>query len=345
MSQLLLRRPPSISDTQRLAVRDFLRAFPSDTYRIQTVKRTAAARTKNVPAASPADLLRLVDTGTLAHANVSGCCIFARPVRRDLILIDDLPPHSAAALAGLGLAPCAIIQSSPLKTNVVIRFPGIPHDNAPLHRLVQAHVVDTLIDLGLSADPAAARDLQVWRLPGFSNQKRLEDGSLKYSNAAGYGFMTKFLAIEPDAVASRAAEFVARAQAEIECADTAGLSPRLQKMAAEDVGGDIEVKTLTISSPEKYFKAIYQRVADAEEGKRNYTLYAQAYSIARFVHGTAKDVEYQKLIRLVADDVQMNLFEAAEAAGLKGREIDSTITSAFNRAKNCPIFIDVPGLN
>jgi hypothetical protein len=335
MSQLL-RRPPSISDQQRAAARDFLIAFPSPSYRIQTVKRTDAARTQNVPAASPADLLRLVDTGTLAHANVSGCCIFARPVRRDLVLIDDLPPHSAAALAGLGLEPCAVIQSSPQKTNVVIRFPGIAQDNAPLHRLVQAHVVDTLIDLGMPADPAAARDLQVWRLPGFSNQKRLEDGSLKYANAAGYGFMTKFLEISPDATASRADEFVARAEAELECADTK-LSSALQRLAISEAqgGGDIEISR-KIVSPEKYFAAIYRRIADAKEGERNYTLFAQAYSIARFVHGTPRDPEYQKeldlakaagsesdidpdyqkRIGLAEDDVKMNLFVAAEAVGL-----------------------------
>lgn len=103
MSSILRKSAPTISDQQRTAARDFLRAFPSPSYRIQTVKRLDSARTRNVPAASPDDLLRLVDTGTLAHANASGCCIFARPNRRDLILIDDLPPHSAAALAGHGL--------------------------------------------------------------------------------------------------------------------------------------------------------------------------------------------------------------------------------------------------
>jgi hypothetical protein len=345
MSAILRIPAPTIADQQRAAARDFIRAFPADTYRVQIVKRLDSARTKNVPAASPADLLKLVDTGTLAHANVSGCCIFARPVRRDLVLIDDLPPHSAAALASLGLEPLAIIQSSPAKTNVVIRFPGIPHDNAPLHRLVQAHVVDTLIDLGMPADPAAARDCQVWRLPGFSNQKRLEDGSLKYANAAGYGFMTRFIEIAPDAVVSRADEFIARAIAELGCADVE-LSPRLQRMAIADVGGeDGDLTMRTIAAPKKYFSAMLQRVADAPEGKRNYMLYAQAYSIARFVHGTGDDPDYQHRIGLAVGDVQNGLFAAATASGLERKEIEATIASAFKRAAAHRIFVDVPGVS
>jgi hypothetical protein len=337
LRQLTLRNIPL---TQRDLVREFVAIFPASAYRIQALKRTAGARTRNYAAATPAELYKLVDSGTLAHANVHGSCIFARPVRRDLILIDDLPPHSIPTLRSLGLEPLAVIQSSPLKTNVVLHFPSIQHDNAPLHALVQRHIVETLIDLGLPADAGAARDMQIWRLPGFSNQKREEDGELKYKPT----FFAAFLETNVGAVPRRADEFVERATAELAVAEER-LSPTLQRLAEAQSIATTPSGTRMIASPEGYIAAIVNSMLDAKEGTRNWTLYKTSFSIFRFVHGCAGMPEYAAATGFEQRAIAAALGQAATAIGLGAHEIEGTIGSAWKRSASAAIFPDVVGLS
>jgi hypothetical protein len=325
-------RKPSAIDQQLRAAREFIRAFRAAEYRIQIVDRVDERGKRNIEPVTAAELLEHVSNGTLARANVNHSCIFARPLRRDLLLIDDLPPHAIPALKKEGLAPLAVIQSSQKKTNVVIRVPSIGNDDYRLHTLTQKIVVEHLIERGFSADLAAARDLQVWRLPGFSNQKRNKDGSLRYAP----NFFAKCLSIDPEAVAQRGEEFAARARAIIDLENEDGVeAPSMTVSAGVSASSDGDADSRIIYAPGKYVAAVLLGVRSAGEGTRNARLYAAAYTLFRLHFGAAGDESALRFFD--ADFIDRALSNASSAAGLEEKEIASTIASAKRAAATKPV--------
>lgn len=321
-------RKPSAIAQQLRAAREFLRAFPADAYRIQIVDRVDERGKRNIEPVTAAELLEHVRNGTLAHANVNNACIFARPLRRDLLLIDDLPPYSIQALKNEGFAPLAVIQSSQKKTNVVIRVPSIANDDVTLHRMTQKLIIAHLIDRGFSADIAAANDLQLWRLPGFSNQKRNDDGSRKYTPT----FFVKFLSIDPDAIAKRGEEFAQRAREIIECGgDDNEIVPAAPRKSTEvkpprnDYPGE-----RVIYAPAKYIAKILDNVRDPTVGGRNKALYEGAFTLFQLSAGAIGDESASQIFDAVF--LERALTSASCAAGLDEVEITSTIESAKLRA-------------
>jgi hypothetical protein len=330
---------PSFLASQRTLAREFLSIFPADTYRIQVLKRREAgkARTRNFKAIDAAEFLRLVDSGTLARENASGACIFARPIRRDLVLVDDLPPNAIPTLRSIGLEPLAVIQSSPAKTNAILYFPGIEHDDAPLHSLVQRSVVEALVDLGLPADPAATRDQQAWRLPGYVNRKLKDDGTLKYQPI----FAAKFLLQEPGVVPRRAAEFLARVREQI-AGDEGPMTPTRERMAIAASLGET-LNSRTIYAPDKYVAAILQRVVDAPKGERNWVLYHAGFTLFRLAYGCSDAPGYVERTGLSVDRIAAMLARAGAAAGLGEKEVAGTLKSASRAAAVHPVFPEVVG--
>lgn len=320
------KKPSAISQQLR-AAREFLRAFPAEEYRIQIVDRVDERGKRNIEPVTGSQLLEHVSNGTLARANVNNACIFARPIRRDLLLIDDLPPYVIPALTHEGFAPTAVIQSSAQKTNVIIRIPSIAPDDYRLHTLTQKLIVEYLIDRGFFADPAAARDLQVWRLPGFSNQKRNDNGTQKYTPT----FFAKFLSIDTEAVAQRGEEFAARAREIIEIENEDGVeAPSMPAATDTNSSADIDADTRIIHAPGKYVSAILLGVRSAREGTRNARLYAAAYTLFRLHYGAAGDASASRIFD--AYFLERALANASSEAGLDEGEIASTIASAKQRA-------------
>lgn len=325
-------RKPSAIGQQLRAAREFLRAFPADRYRIQIVDRIDEKRNRSIEPVDANELLEYVSNGTLAHANVNNSCIFARPIRRDLVLIDDLPPHAIPSLVSEGLAPLAVIQSSAQKTNVVIRVPSIAPDDVNLHRMTQKLIITHLIDRGFSADPAAANDLQVWRLPGFSNQKRNDDGSQKYTPT----FFAKFLSISPDAITSRGEEFVARAREIIECGgDDSEIAPAVPRKSAAASENAASAGERVIYAPAKYLTKILDGVRGAGVGGRNKALYDAAFTVFQLTAGTIGDASAARIFD--AEFLERALADASRAAGLCEKEITSTIASARRAAATKPV--------
>lgn len=325
-------RKPSAIAQQLRAAREFIRAFPADSYRIQIVDRIDESGKRNIEPVTAEELLKHVSNGTLAHANVNSSCIFARPIRRDLILIDDLPPHAIPALSNEGFSPLAVIQSSAQKTNAILRVPSIGNDDYRLHTLTQKLVVEHLFERGFSADPAAARDLQVWRLPGFSNQKRNDDGSPKYAST----FFAKFVSIDPNVIAERGEEFAQRAGAIIEIESEGGVeAPSMTSATGRNASIDEDADTRVIHSSGKYLAAILQGVRSAREGTRNARLYAAAYTLFRLHFGTVGDASASRVFD--ADFLERALANASSAAGLDDGEIVSTIASAKRAAATKPV--------
>lgn len=319
---------PSAIGQQLRAAREFLRAFPADAYRIQIVNRVDKKQSRDIEPVGADELLEHVSNGTLARANVNHSCIFARPLRRDLLLIDDLPPWSIPALKNEGFAPHAVIQSSQKKTNVVIRVPSIAPDDVNLHRMTQKLIITHLIDRGFSADPAAAHDLQVWRLPGFSNQKRNDDGSQKYLPT----FFAKFLSISPNVVAARGEEFVARAREILECGgDDSEVVPAVPRKAAKIKPPKKEYPSeRVIYSPGKYIAALLDTVRDPTVGGRNEALYKASFTLFQLSAGAIGDAAASRVFD--AEFLERALENASRAAGLDEVEIASTIDSAKQRA-------------
>lgn len=321
-------RKPSAIDQQLRAAREFLRAFPAAAYRIQIVDRIDERGKRNIEPVTAHELLEHVSNGTLARANVNNACIFARPIRRDLLLIDDVPPHAIPALSNEGFAPMAVIQSSQKKTNCVIRIPAIGNDDVALHRVTQKLIITHLIDRGFSADPAAAHDLQLWRLPGFSNQKRNDDGTQKYKPT----FFVKFLSIDPEAVASRGEEFAQRAREIIECGgDENEIAPAAPRKSAEIKPQKKEYPgERVIYSPGKYISAILDTVRDPTVGGRNEALYKASFTLFQLSAGAVGDESASRIFD--ADFLERALSNASRAAGLDEAEIASAIASAKLRA-------------
>ena len=358
MSQFLRELKSSTAsparDQSRLA-RQFLDAFPASTYRIQIVPRVSGVGVarRNADGLDLDGVLRLVDSGKLARDNARGGCIFIRPQRRDLILVDDLPPGRAKQLAGMGLAPSAIIQSSPHKTNCILRIPQLDPNPATdaldarrLHGRVQKMIVESLQQYG--ADPAAARDLQVWRLPGYSNQKRFDDDPTRLKHEDGRKpFFTKFLSLNPAAVAERGDEFIKRARAELAIEDEAAECVVARTSAAFDgerksSSGDVRVAT--IMAPEAYISRCIDQVRYAREGERNKTLFDTASALFRYSAGCASDLEYRAAAGFDPAELTQRLSEAAASAGLDQKEIASAISSAARIGASQSVFVEVPGL-
>ena len=214
--QTLKRDVASPFVQQRRLVRDFIRILPADEYRVQIVSRVGGDEQHLKKTAS--ELVDLVDSKFLSYANLAGACIFARPKNRQYILLDDLSPLEAERLVEPGFDPVLVIKSSPHKTNCILRIRELDPNPAPareaadaaeMHKRVQKLIVEELRGAGLNVDIGAARDMQVWRLPGFSNQKRPKENvaELKY----GPGCYTEIQKASPGAVPRRGAEFVARA--------------------------------------------------------------------------------------------------------------------------------------
>jgi hypothetical protein len=325
-------RKPSAIGQQLRAAREFIRAFPADAYRIQIVNRVDKKLSRDTEPVDANELLEHVSNGTLAHANVNHSCIFARPIRRDLILIDDLPPHAIPALKYEGLAPAAVIQSSAQKTNVVIRLPSINNDDRALHTLTQKLIVEHLVDRGFSADPAAARDLQVWRLPGFSNQKRNDDGTRKYTPL----FFTKFLSIDADAVAQRGEEFAQHAREIIELGgDDSEVAPTVPRKTAASGESTAEAGERVIYAPGKYLTKILDGVRGAGVGGRNQALYDASFTLFQLTAGAVGDAAAACVFD--AEFLERALADASSAAGLDAGEIASTIASARKAASSKPV--------
>ncbi|MCA3247288.1 MAG: hypothetical protein ING19_07330 [Azospirillum sp.] len=343
-----------VFDQRRLA-REFASAFPAQTYRVQIVPRVAGNGVSRRSFEHDFDgLIRLVDSDTLARANARGACIFLRPLRRDLVLLDDLPPHVADRLADYGFAPAAIIQSSPAKTNVILRIPALDPNPAAdateagvLHRVVQRAIVDHLRELGMPADPAAARDLQVWRFPGFSNQKRLDtdETKLKYDPI----FFARIRSLCPDAVAQRGAEFVERAKAEIEIEAEAGPAAafaggvRVPGVEAAALDGD-DVRYKVIVDPAAYVSACVASVREAQPGGRNAALFRASTALFRISAGFGRDDELRARAGFENEHLVRRLADAAAAAGLESKEVASTVASAARIASTRPVIADIPGV-
>jgi hypothetical protein len=332
-------KKPSAIANQLRAAREFIRAFPAEAYRIQIVDRLDESGKRNIEPVTADDLLEHVRNGTLARANVNNACIFARPIRRDLLLIDDLSPHSIPALTREGFAPLAVIQSSQKKTNCVIRIPSIGNDDVMLHRVAQKLIVQHLIDRGFAADIAAAHDLQVWRLPGFSNQKRNDDGTQKYTPT----FFAKFLSIDPDVVAERGEEFAQRAREIIECGgDENEITPAAPRKSAEIKTQKKEyLGERVIYSPGKYIATILDTVRDPTEGKpnkkggRNQALYEASFTLFQLSAGAVGDASASRIFDV--EFLERALANASSAAGLDEAEIESTIMSAMRAAAGKPV--------
>lgn len=347
-------------------VEPLLRAFPSPCgYRVQIVGRTKASMKQNYASISAAGLLDLVDTGKLAHANVNGSCIFARPRRRDLILIDDLTPEAAAQLADRGFAPAAIIQSSPRKTNVILRIPNLDPNPSPeatsaydFHTEIQKRIVEHLQAVELPADSAASRDMQVWRLPGFSNQKRQPDNNAKLRYAPL--FFARVTLLKPDAIAERGVEFVERLrmEREIEKESPAPKSSKVDvkkefdfeafdteaRTALKDLEALDKLQIKVIGSPTDYLAVAFARVREEKEGHRRATLLATATMLFRFAAGAVDDVEYRKAAGLAPAELADRLCLAGIESGLERDEVEHTVRWGMKYAEREPIFPEVPGL-
>lgn len=325
------RKPSAISHQLR-AAREFLRAFPASEYRIQIVNRVDKKQSRDIEPVTGSQLLEHVSNGTLARANANSACIFARPIRRDLLLIDDLPPHAIQALINEGFAPAAVIQSSAQKTNAILRIPSINHGDRDLHALTQRLIIEHLIERGFSADRAAARDLQVWRLPGFSNQKRNDDGSQKYLPT----FFAKFLSINPDIVAQRGEEFAQRARAIIELGgDDSEVAPKVLRKTAASGESTAEADERVIYAPGKYLTKIFDGVRGAGVGGRNQALYDAAFTLFQLAAGAIGDTSASRIFD--ADFFERALTDASSSAGLEAGEIESTIASARKAAATKPV--------
>jgi hypothetical protein len=347
-------------------VEPLLRAFPSaNGYRVQIVGRTKAAMKQNYANVSAAALLDLVDTGKLAHSNVNGSCIFARPRRRDLILIDDLTPEAAAQLADRGFAPAAIIQSSPRKTNVILRIPNLDPNPSPeaaaaydFHTEIQKRIVQHLQAVELPADAAASRDMQVWRLPGFSNQKRQPDNNaqLRYAPL----FFARVTLLKPDAVAERGVEFVERLKMEREIEKESPVS-KAQKFevgkefnfeafdnearsALRGLEARDKLQIKVIGSPADYLAVAFARVREEKEGKRRATLLATATMLFRFSAGAVGNAEYRKSAGLAPAELADRLCLAGIESGLEKEEVEHTVRWGMKYAEREPIFPEIPGL-
>jgi len=376
----ILKNISIISRTRLSAVRQqiaqvepLLRAFPSpDGYRVQIVGRTKSARKQNYKNVSAAGLLDLVDTGKLAHANVNGSCIFARPRRRDLILIDDLSPEAAAGLANRGFAPAAIIQSSPRKTNVILRIPNLDPNPSPeatsaysFHTEIQKRIVEHLQSVELPADDAASRDMQVWRLPGFSNQKRQPDDNARLRYAPL--FFARVTLLKPDAVAERGIEFVERLrkEREIEAESAASGDRRVVSLAGGkcEVGKEFDFATFdvdaraaltklersdelqikTIAAPAEYLASALKNVREATEGHRRATLLKTSAMFFRFAAGAVRDVDYRKAAGFAPAELVDRLCVAGIESGLEKDEVEQTVRWGMAYGAAQPIFPDVPG--
>jgi len=106
----------------------------------------------------------------LAQLNREGFHIFARPVGRECVLLDDL---GRGALAGLAqIKPCALVETSPGNYQAWLTLPQAP--SGPEH----AAQVYRWLAAQFGADMASAKPGQVGRLPGFFNvkEKHRENG-------------------------------------------------------------------------------------------------------------------------------------------------------------------------
>lgn len=370
-----------VVDQRRLA-REFASAFPAASYRVQIVPRVAGNGVSRRSFEHDFDgLLRLVDSGKLAHDNANGGCIFIRPARRDLVLLDDLPPHAAAQLECFGFSPAAIIQSSPAKTNVILKIPTLDPNPSPdayeahyWHTTVQKKIVEHLREnFGMPADAAAARDLQVWRAPGFSNQKRdpSDTSKLKYSPL----FYARTTLLKPDAVPHRALELVERWRKEAELdaeaparnfvgftragagevdASLLGKSAALIDVEKFDNAARAEIarrssagedrRTIVVAAPAEYIEAGLVKIRNAEEGSRRATLLANGSAYFRMSAGSAENPGYRKAAGFDPAELADRLAVAGIEAGLEHLEVQATVRWAAAYGARDPIFPDVVGL-
>lgn len=193
------------------------------------------------------------------------------------------------------LEPTAIIESSPGRYHAYWRV-----NNAPLDTFthVQKHVATLL-----AGDNKCVDLPRVLRLPGYHHQKgqpfttRITD--ITYAVHSHEAFITHFGV--PPAPPPRQ-PLPPGAQAYVE---------RHQKRASRPG-----------AQPARTIDTAVEKVATAQEGNRNHTLY-------RVAAGVANDIKAGKITR---DEAEHQLALAAETAGLDPHEIQATIRSAMRHA-------------
>lgn len=322
-------------EKQRSAFDALVSALPCcDAWRLQILKRSKSARKNDSRIMTPVQIRARIAAGSLDDLNRTGHDIYIRPQLGRLILLDDIPNTSEALakLDEIGLQPVAVVMSSWHKLNVVVDLGGGAND-LEIHKRAQRIAVERAIAAGLPADRAAANELQIWRLPGFINEKRNKDGTYVHL-LHDRPIRTRLLSTSPGRVADAADEIVSEAQCckesdQINIKSTTSKSPSTPAAMRAAVGGG---ETKTVNDPEKYAAAALARAANEIRNtteNRNKKLVANAYAIFRYVAGGSID----------NDAAWTALYEAAVDCGLEIEEIEHALANASTAAARVPRFL------
>ena len=126
-----------------------------------------------------ADAMRAV--GWLSYRNTRGAHVYTRPAGTGTVLVDDLTASALEAAAADGVAPAAVVETSPDNYQAWIRFPD------QLGRDV-ASCAGRVLAKRYGGDPASIDFRHLGRAAGFTNRKaehRDEEGRYPWVRVVG----------------------------------------------------------------------------------------------------------------------------------------------------------------